>query len=91
MYNVESLALISQSLQNELPNLVKWFPKLRHLEMNSVHSDTSGFGVFFPHLEQKTLEIGYSYTGNWEWVVVTGPNNQDKLTPENIKVFLHAN
>lgn len=31
--NVEFLAIEETHLRSELPNLVKWFPKLRHLEI----------------------------------------------------------
>lgn len=91
--NVESLDLNYTCLRDKLPSLVKWFPKLRHLEMYKVCDNSSPFGVHFPHLEHVTFYIDCNTIREnvWTYHAITDPNVRDKLTIENAKDFFHAN
>lgn len=94
--NVEVLDLYNTiSIRNELPNLVKWFPKLRHLKLDHVFNNRSPFGVRFPTLEEVTLFVHGNYLHelleHQAIIDMNVPSIQTTLTTENAMDFLHAN
>lgn len=81
--NIETLSIFNTGSRDELPSLVKWFPKLHHL------NNPFG-GVFFLDLEQITLHMDYMYE-NINFRAIIDPNARDKLIIQNAKNLLHAN
>lgn len=90
---VEKLHLVrTLSLGNELQNMVKWFPNLRHLKIDTVYNYSSSFGVFFPQLERVTMfiEANYMYETS-VYQETTVRNGRSRLTIDNAKDLLCAN
>lgn len=61
---VETVCLNSVKLENNLANLPKWFPNLRHLVFLPFYDVSNNTDVFFPHLENFSLVTRF-YPEDW--------------------------
>lgn len=79
---IEEVKIVCGDLKDQLPNFLKWFPKLHRLEMVGCHSK-SALDVCFPYLKQLNL---YIYGG-----IVFDSNGVKLSAIENSASLLNAN